>query len=106
MLTVLPARAVASAELADLVAATRQASGVAFIDLAVTRADGRCTFSRYSDPLPLLNAAGLSRLLTATLVVQLAEGGQLRLDDPLERHLPEFDASGITIAQLLTDRSG
>jgi CubicO group peptidase (beta-lactamase class C family) len=100
------ASASAGAGLSELVAEARRASGVSFIDLAVTRADGRCTLSRYSDPLPLLNAAGLSRLLTATLVVQLVEAGQLGLDDQLGRHLPEFEGSGITIEQLLMDRSG
>ena len=46
---------------------------------------------------------------TATSAMILLEQGKLRLDDPLGRHLPEFDNHGkgaITVEQLLRHRAG
>lgn len=48
-------------------------------------------------------------LVTATAVMQLLERGQVRLDDPAARYLPEFGRNGkdaITVRQLLTHFSG
>jgi CubicO group peptidase (beta-lactamase class C family) len=57
----------------------------------------------------LLNS--LSKSLTAVGVMQLADAGKLRLDDPVSKHLPWFevaDGAGdrITIAHLLYHTSG
>lgn len=58
-----------------------------------------------------LPIASLSKSFTALAVMQLAEQGRLRLDDPVGRHLPDFalaDPRGdrITIRQLLAHTSG
>ncbi len=56
----------------------------------------------------------ITKGFTATLVLQLVEAGQLRLDDPIVRYLPEFSLGGssaplvgdITIRHLLANTSG
>jgi CubicO group peptidase (beta-lactamase class C family) len=58
-----------------------------------------------------MRIASLSKSFTALAVMQLAEAGDLRLDDPVVRHLPEFAmadprAEQITIRQLLGHSSG
>jgi uncharacterized protein YbbC (DUF1343 family)/CubicO group peptidase (beta-lactamase class C family) len=48
-------------------------------------------------------------VVTATAIMQLAEDGRLRLNDPVAAYLPEFVQSGkesITVRQLLTHFSG
>ena len=64
-------------------------------------------------PETLYRIASLSKLFTATAVMQLRDAGALALDDPVEKHLPWFhvrsagaDAAPITIRQLLTHTSG
>jgi CubicO group peptidase (beta-lactamase class C family) len=57
-------------------------------------------------PSTLFHAASLSKTFTAMAVLQLAEQGRLALDDPLERHLPGFAGSGITLTHLLTHTAG
>ncbi len=58
----------------------------------------------------IFDLASLTKpLLTATAVMQLVERGQVRLDDPAARYLPEFSRHGkdaITVRQLLTHFSG
>jgi len=57
--------------------------------------------------------ASHSKLFTATAVMQLRDGGKLRLDDPVAKYLPWFriqpseaDDPAITIEELLTHSSG
>ncbi len=50
--------------------------------------------------------ASISKTLTATAVLQLAEQGKLSVSDPVSRHLADFPYPGITIAQLLSHTSG
>ncbi len=48
-------------------------------------------------------------IATATSVMKLVEAGQVKLDDPVAKHLPEFAQNGkqdVTILQLLTHQSG
>ncbi|MDH3752713.1 MAG: beta-lactamase family protein [Acidimicrobiia bacterium] len=47
----------------------------------------------------------ITKLFTATLVMRLVEGGVLGLDDPVSAYLPDAPP-GVTIAQLLSHRSG
>lgn len=61
-------------------------------------------------PYPL---ASVSKLLTATAVLQLRDRGRLRLDDPVAEHLPWFRLRtrdpgdpAITVRQLLTHTAG
>ena len=55
----------------------------------------------------------VSKVFTATAILQLRDAGKLRLDDPVVKHLPWFqvptpfpDAPPITIEHLLTHTSG
>lgn len=66
-------------------------------------------------PLPmtidtLFDLASLTKpIATATCVMLLVERGQLRLDAPVARYIPEFGGSGqekITVQQLLTHQGG
>ncbi len=57
--------------------------------------------------------ASLTKIFTATAIMQLRDQGKLRLDDPVENYLPWFriksrfpDRPGITIRQLLSHTSG
>lgn len=57
--------------------------------------------------------ASHSKMLTAIAIMQLREEGKLRLDDPVEKHLPWFkvkpageDDGPITVEQLLSHSSG
>ena len=57
-------------------------------------------------PHTQFHAASITKTLTATAILQLAEQGKLAINDPVERFLPAFAGSGITIAQLLTHSAG
>ncbi|MEX1140409.1 MAG: serine hydrolase domain-containing protein [Bacteroidota bacterium] len=61
----------------------------------------------------MYRVASITKTLTATAVMQLRDQGKLRLDDPIERHLPWFriknrfpNAPAMTIRHLLTHTSG
>lgn len=66
------------------------------------------------NPIPVnsgtvYDIASITKLFTATAVMQLAEKKQLSLDDPVARYLPLFGVNGkekITIRQLLSHTSG
>ena len=64
-------------------------------------------------PSTLYRIASVSKLFTATAIMQLRDAGRLQLDDPVARHLAWFrmkniqpDAPPITIRHLLTHTSG
>lgn len=64
-------------------------------------------------PTSLYRIASISKLFTATAIMQLRDAGKLQLDDPVSKHLPWFhmknvqpDAPAITIRHLLTHTSG
>jgi D-alanyl-D-alanine carboxypeptidase len=51
--------------------------------------------------------ASITKLFVATVVLQLAQEGRLRLEDPLARFVPSFPGGGrITLRQLLNHTSG
>ena len=58
--------------------------------------------------------ASVTKTFTTTAIMQLRDAGQLKLDDPLAQHIPEFasarairgDVDGVTLRRLLTHRSG
>jgi CubicO group peptidase (beta-lactamase class C family) len=52
------------------------------------------------------NLASISKIFTATAVLQLRDKGKLSLDDPLTKYLPEFPFEKVTIRHLLTHTSG
>lgn len=47
-------------------------------------------------PDTVFAAGSLSKQFTAAAILKLAQGGKLRLDDPLSRHLPEYPAHHLT----------
>ncbi|HEX2178182.1 MAG TPA: serine hydrolase domain-containing protein [Actinomycetota bacterium] len=56
-------------------------------------------------------AASITKLLVATVVMQLREEGRLSLDDPVSRHLPQAGPigrllDGVTVGDLLAHTSG
>jgi CubicO group peptidase (beta-lactamase class C family) len=50
--------------------------------------------------------ASLSKLFTAIAIMQLAEKGSIRLDDPFIKYFPSFPYADITIRQILSHTSG
>jgi len=75
-------------------------------------------FADLDDEVPatkttLYRIASITKLFTATAILQLRDQGKLQLDDPIERHLPWFriknrfpNAPPVTIRHLLTHTSG
>jgi CubicO group peptidase (beta-lactamase class C family) len=64
-------------------------------------------------PATLFRLGSVSKLFTATAILQLRDQGKLRLDDPVAQHLPWFElqstlegAPAITIRHLLTHTAG
>lgn len=63
-------------------------------------------------PDAVFQIGSVTKLFTATLVMQLADQGELELDAPVRRHLPELAlddpeaAALVTVRQLLTHTSG
>lgn len=69
-------------------------------------ADERAVVMTPSTPV---NAFSASKSATAMLLHKLEEEGRLRLDDPVQDHIPAFGRHGkeaITIRQILTHRAG
>lgn len=50
--------------------------------------------------------ASVSKVFTATAILQLSEKGKLRFDDPAVKYLPDFPFPNITIRHLLSHTSG
>jgi CubicO group peptidase (beta-lactamase class C family) len=50
--------------------------------------------------------ASLSKVFTATAIMQLIEKGSIQLDDPLIKYFPSFPYADITIRQILSHTSG
>ncbi len=69
---------------------------------------------RHPDPTPaardtIYDLASLSKLFTATAVMQLVERGSIDLNAPVARYIPEFgvnDKAAVTVYQLLDHSSG
>ncbi|MBE2223597.1 MAG: beta-lactamase family protein [Anaerolineae bacterium] len=64
-------------------------------------------------PQTIYRIASITKLFTATAVLQLRDAGKLQLDDPVGKHLPWFniqnpfaDAPPITLRHLLTHTAG
>lgn len=86
---------------------------------AVVYAGGRVTFFNYGfadaaakrpvTPDTLFNLASLRKIFEATLVALGTTRGELRLDDPVSKYLPELNGdfiSRVTIGELVTHTSG
>ncbi|GAA1491185.1 serine hydrolase domain-containing protein [Brachybacterium sacelli] len=89
--------------------------------IAVEHADGYALrWKNASEQLPedqwvqartdtLYDLASISKIFTATSVMQLVEEGSLALDDPVASHLPSFAEGGkgqVTVQHLLTHTGG
>lgn len=67
---------------------------------------------RPAAPDTIYRIASISKLFTATAVMQLRDAGRLQLDDPVERHLPWFRLQGrdghapVTLRQMLAHTAG
>lgn len=68
---------------------------------------------RPATPATVYRIGSITKLFTATAVMQLRDAGKLRLDDPVARHLPWFRLASsfegepeITVRHLLTHTSG
>jgi CubicO group peptidase (beta-lactamase class C family) len=66
-----------------------------------------------ADADTIYRVASISKLFTATMLMQLRDAGKLNLDDPIEKYLPEFkvtspfpDARPITFRQIVSHASG
>ena len=66
-----------------------------------------------ADANTIYRVASISKLFTATMLMQLRDAGRLQLDDPVEKYLPEFkvsspfvDARPLTFRQLVSHGSG
>lgn len=91
-----------------------RASGIVAVSaggqIAYERAFGYANYEKKApiDAATSFRVANLTKLFTAVAVLQLAERGELSLDDAVGKHLPEYPAPGssITIEQLLVHTSG
>ncbi len=62
-----------------------------------------------NSPETVFRLGSLTKSFTAVAVMQLVQSGKLNLDDPIQKHLPQFPAAygkQVTIRQLLTHQSG
>jgi CubicO group peptidase (beta-lactamase class C family) len=84
-------------------------------DLVWTRGYGHADVKKKipATPATLYRIASISKLFTATSILQLRDAGKLQLDDPIRRHLSWFkikddgtDGPVITLRHLLTHTSG
>ena len=84
-------------------------------DLIWSRAWGSADLeaNKPAEPDTIYSICSISKLFTSVAVMQLRDEGKLKLDDPVEKHLPWFDlkktfpdSPPITIEGLLTHSSG
>jgi CubicO group peptidase (beta-lactamase class C family) len=56
----------------------------------------------------VMQIASLSKQFTAAAILRLAERGELSLDDPIDKYVPEFESQGatVTLRQILSHTSG
>ena len=116
-------RAIAPPPAAIVKAATESANamlaaGVPAVQIAVSKR-GRIIYSDAFGVIDKQNAtpassrsvlqiASITKEFTAAAILRLAELGQLSLDDPITKYVPEFNSRGVTITlrHLLTHTSG
>jgi len=73
-------------------------SGIGFADVASRRAPDTGTLYR---------VASITKTVTGTAIMRLRDEGKLRLDDPIDKHIPELaHLEGVTIRRLLSHESG
>lgn len=69
---------------------------------------GYADFADHRENTPAIRfpIASISKLLTATAILQLIQAGKLQLNDPVAKHLPQFPYREITVRNLLSHTSG
>ena len=116
-----PAEAIAHLE--KLIPSEMKRLGICGLGIVVANQDGALWSSGFGmadkairrpfDSGTISNLASVSKLFTATAIMQLIQEGKLGLDDPVSRYLPTFapkgdglDPAKVTIRGLLTHHSG
>ncbi len=104
------------AEMDDLTAGGLPTGMVVWIDAPEYRFEGASGFADLMNEVPMppegaFRIGSITKMFTATVIVQLAEDGVLTLDDPLALWLPEVAdqlpyGDQITLRHLLTHTSG
>ncbi len=104
------------AEMDDLTAGELPPGMVVWIDAPAYRFEGASGFANLMDDSPMppegaFRIGSITKMFTATVIMQLAEDGVLTLDDPLALWLPEVAeqlpyGDQITLRHLLTHTSG
>ena len=104
------------AEMDDLTAGGLPPGMVLWIDSPVYRFAGASGFGNLMEDTPMppdgaFRIGSITKMFTATVIVQLAEDGMLTLDDPLALWLPEVadqlpNGEQITLRHLLSHTSG
>ncbi|MFI4988063.1 MAG: serine hydrolase domain-containing protein [Alphaproteobacteria bacterium] len=105
------------AAIAELVRAELRALRIPGCSLAAVERGGRVWSAGFGSadllsgrpaaPETVYHLFSITKLVTATAILQLAEAGKLALDDPVTTHLPEFTAlANVTLKHLLSHRSG
>lgn len=92
----------------------RVESATPFIAVAITTTTNVCHAREYParaheppEHRPVrFHAASISKLLTATVIMQLQSEGKLSLEDPVAKYEPQFAGSPIKLVDLLTHTSG
>ena len=113
-----PAPAPAIVKAATASAQTMMAAGVPAVQIAVSKR-GRIIYSdafgvldkqsaTTANARSVLQIASITKEFTAAAILRLAELGELSLDDPITKYVPEFNSRGVTITlrHLLTHTSG
>lgn len=108
-----------STDIAAVVRQYQEQAGLPGVAVTVTRGDrvlhaagyGHTPGGEAVTEHTVMPVASVSKSFTALAVLQLAERGEIRLDDPVRTHLPEFTmadprAAKITVRQLLDQTSG
>ena len=106
------------AEAREVVAALMAASPVAALSIAVMRGDELLWAEAFgkadieldvaATPAHRFRLGSVSKIVTATLAAQMAARGQVDLDGPIARYLPDLPSQhhATTLHQLLTHRGG
>ena len=104
------------AEMDDLTTTGLPPGMVVWIDTPEYRFEGASGFANLTDKIPMspegaFRIGSITKMFTATVIIQLAEDGVLTLDDPLSLWLPEVAdklpyGDQITLRHLLSHTSG
>lgn len=102
------AEALATEHIPGAVVAIGLRDGAAF--LAETRAYGKISFEPGAPAMPadaIFDLASLTKpIATGTCLMTLVERGQIELDAPVARYLPDFSDGAVTVRHLMTHTSG